>query len=64
MSWLTNRVQTKRLRGRNKKKQAKGILLRLRARAEENSSVRFLSGLFKASREQETLTPLKGDKGG
>jgi hypothetical protein len=35
MSWLTKRIQTERLRGKNKKKQAKGILLRLRARAGE-----------------------------
>ncbi len=46
MSWLTKRVQTARLRVKNKKKEAKGILLRLRART------------------GETLTPLKGEKGG
>jgi hypothetical protein len=31
MSWLTKRVQTERLREKNRKKDAKGVLLRLRA---------------------------------
>lgn len=64
MSWLTKRVQTARLRGRDKKQQAKEILRRLRARAGENGTSRFLSGALKENREQEAPAQPKGEKGG
>ena len=62
MSWLTKRVQTERLRGKNKKKEAKGILLRLRAG--ENGAARFLSGASMANKEQKVLVRNKGENGG
>ncbi len=63
MSWLTKRVQTARLRGKNKKKQAKGILLRLRLRTGGNGTSRFLSGTLMTNREQEVPTQLGAEKG-
>ena len=43
MSWLTNRVQTARLREKNGKKQAKGIRRHLPVKAGGKTRGRFLS---------------------
>ena len=43
MSWLTRRVQTARLRGKIKKKQAQGIRRRLPVKAGGKTRARFLS---------------------
>jgi hypothetical protein len=44
MSWLTRRIQTARLRGKNKTKRANRILLRVRWRAVVLVPKRFLAG--------------------
>lgn len=44
MSWLSNRAQTVRLRGKHKIKRAKRILLRVRWHADVFVPSRFLSG--------------------
>jgi len=64
MSWLTKRVQTARLRGKNRKKQAAGIRRRLRARAAGNNPLRFLSGAIEAKREQGAPVQSKDKQGG
>jgi hypothetical protein len=63
MSWLTNRVQTARLRGKHKKTQMKKFLQRLRMPAGGNGASRFLSGALVANRGQEASAQLKGVKG-
>ncbi len=52
MSWLSKRVQTARRRGKNGITRAAAILKRLRVRAGEMNSSRFLSGAINDQREQ------------
>lgn len=54
MSWLTKRVQTGRLRGKNRSKQGQTTRRRLRARVGGKTKARFLSA---------TIKPMNG-KGG
>ncbi|HYM37485.1 MAG TPA: hypothetical protein VES96_03690 [Nitrospiraceae bacterium] len=64
MSWLTKRVQTTRLRGKNKKTQTKGILRRLPANAGGHGTPRFLSGAINVKTELEAQIQYQKEQGG
>lgn len=64
MSWLANRVQTARLRGKNGMLRAAEILQRLGIRAGENNPSRFLSSAINVKRERGAPVQSKNKQGG